>query len=206
MKFVLCVHAAAILALVACSSDETENTLERKYGQLTASLGTEAFAGSFGPDSTVAVYSPHVGQLTIEGNRWTHGWVEVVRLTMVCLTAPDTGTYRISRGFYTPISAGVFRTRIRRWLPRKWRTTNQAFVSDSTIPGVLRLDTLDLKSGAISGSFQVKVRTIEQTPVDTMAVKGIFTGRVRVWDMPRTRPIRFAPDMGRDCEAARTRE
>jgi hypothetical protein len=178
-----------------------------EYGQLTASLGTEAFAGSFGRNSTVAVYSPDVGQLTIEGNRWTHGWAEVVRLTMVCLSAPDTGTYRISTDFYTPISAGVFRTRIRRWLPRKWRTTNYAFVSDSTNPGILRLDTLDLKSGAISGSFQVKMRTIERKPVDTMAVKGTFAGRVvRVSHMPRTRPIRFAPDMGRDCEGARTRE
>jgi len=205
MTFALRIQVAGILALYACSTDRTQNSAQRKYGQLTASLGTQAFAGSFGPESTVAVYSPDVGQLTIEGNRWTHGWAEVVRLTMVCQSLPDTGSYRISRDYYTPVSAGVYRTRIRRWLPRKWRTTNYAFVSDSAMPGILRLDTLDLKSGAISGSFQVKVRTIEQKPVETMAVEGIFAGRVRVWERPPTRPIRFAPDRGRDCEGARTR-
>jgi hypothetical protein len=193
----------AILAIYACSADVNQSAPEKRFGFLTASLGTESFAGTLGPDSTVAEYNPEVGQLTIGGRRGGRDWTEAVELTMVCQSAPDTGAYRVSTSFYTPVSAGVYRLRIRRWLPRRWRTTNHAFTSDSTVPGILRLDTLDLKSGAISGSFRVRVRTIDQTPVDGIYATGFFSGRVRTSMLHQTRPVKFAPDMGRDCTGAK---
>jgi hypothetical protein len=190
--------------MFACSVDATRRPPERKFGYLTASLDAESFTGTFGPDSTVAVFNPDFGQLQIEGNRRGRSWWEVVRVTMVCQRTPNQGAYRISTPFFTPVSAEVHRTNIRRWLPRQWRTTNHSFISDSITPGILRLDTLDLKSGAISGSFLVRVRTIDQKPVDSLFVTGVFTGRVRPSSFRSTRPVRFSPEMGRDCESAKS--
>jgi hypothetical protein len=196
---------AILLTLSACTTDVTHGVPEKEFGHLTASLGGHSFSGTFGPDSTVAIYDADVGQLQIEGNRRVGGWSEVVRLVMVCESIPDPGAYRVSAPFFTPVSAGVYRTRIRRWLPRRWATAIHFFLSDSMPPGILQLDTLDLKSGAISGTFRVGVRTVNRTPVDTLFVTGAFTGRVRTSTMPRTRPIRFSPQMGRDCKGAKSR-
>jgi hypothetical protein len=197
-------HGAAILlALAACFAEITHGTPDRQFGYLTASLGTESFAGSFGPDSTVAIYDPEMGQLQIEGDRRTGSSNDVVRIVMICDAALEPGTYRIAAPFFTPVSAGVYRTRIRRWLPRRWARTFQFFITDSVPSGILELDTLDLKSGAISGRFRVGVRTVNEQPANSLFIAGGFTGRVRTSSIARTRPTKFSPQMGRDCNAAK---
>ena len=195
---------AILFALSACSTEVAHGVHDPQFGQLTASLGTESFVGTFGHDSTVAVYDPEVGQLQIEGNRRTKGRSDLVRLVMICEASPEPGTYRVAAPFFTPVSAGVFRIRIRRWLPRRWARTFQFFISDSMPPGVLELDTLDLQSGAISGRFRVGVRTVNEKHADSLFVSGAFRGRVRTSGLHRKRPIQFSPQMGRDCDAAKS--
>jgi hypothetical protein len=177
-----------------------------QFGFLTASLDGRSFWGSFGPDSTVAIYNPEFGQLQIEGNRYDGDSSEVVRLQMTCEGTPEAGSYVVSASFFTPVSGGVFQTYHRRWMPRwmaVWRTRIHFLISDSVPLGVLELDTLDLESGAISGQFSFWVRTVNQKPVDRMFVTGAFRGRVRTLSNPQSAPVRFSPLMGRDCKGAR---
>jgi len=177
-----------------------------EFGRLTASLSGKPFSGGFGPDSTVAAYNQDVGQLQIEGGRRIGEWSEVVRLVMICDSIPERGSYPIASQL-SPVSAGVYKTRLRRWLPRSGRTTTHFFISDSMPQGVLNLDSLDLAAGIIRGRFSVGVRTFNQKPADTLFVTGAFSGRVRTTRrMASTRPIRWTPLQGRDCKGVKTRE
>lgn len=193
-----------MLALGACFTDRKSGEPPGEFGQLTASLNGRPFRGAFGPDSTVAIYSAAAGQLQIEGKRRVGEWTEVVGLVMICENTPGPGVYRVSAPS-TPVSARVYRIRIRRWLPRPWRFTGHFYISDSMPPGTLNVDTLDFSSGAISGRFSVGVRTYNKKPADSLFVTGAFAGRVLTPKSSRDRPIRWSPQQGRDCNSAKAR-
>jgi hypothetical protein len=47
------------------------------------------------------------------------------------------------------------------------------------------------------------VRTVNDKEVDSMIINGVFSGRLRSLRFPGPRPIKWAPEMRRDCNAAK---
>jgi hypothetical protein len=191
------------------------------FGRVTALLGAAPVVGAWGPDSVVAVYSARSGTLQIDGARLgggAAGPLPLVRVMMSCAAAPRPGVYRVA-GTQTPVHVAAYlrpRGLLAVWphlrvaWPRLgvvWPRSDagRALLSDSTPPGVLALDTLDLTGGRIYGRFRAAVRSYNRTPAESLAVAGTFWGRVRTLDdgaWPGGQP-RWAPGFDRDCAAAR---
>jgi hypothetical protein len=190
--------------LSACTTPVTENEGNVSFGQLAAKLNGESFVGSFGPDSTIALYSPNVGQIQIEGDKRVSGQRPlVVRLQMRCTEFPKTGGYPIG-SLFSPVAAEAFlnpSTWDRIWpLRRRYR---RSFISDSMPPGRLELESIDTVAGVIKGRFAVQLRSFNRAPAETLNVRGAFFGRLRVQRMLGERVPRWAPEFDRDCERVR---
>jgi hypothetical protein len=188
---------------------------------MTALLGGAPVVGAFGPDSVVAVYGAHSGTLQIEGARvggGAGGSLPILRVVMSCAAAPGPGVYPVAGG-RTPVHAEAYLPP--RGVPAVWPRVvdvwprfgalgprvgaSRGFHSDSTPPGVLELDTLDLAGGRIYGRFRAAVRSYDGVPAASLGVVGTFWGRVRTVEYPAPPGgrARWAPGFDRDCAAAR---
>ena len=200
---------ALAVGCAACAGERDGPAREPapQFGRVTALLGTTPVVGAWGRDSVVAVYAPDAGTLQIDGARLSGRRLPTVRLMMSCAAPPAPGVYPV-RGLGTSIHAEAYLDRGGRgawWAPWSRRPADRAFLSDSTPPGVLELDTLDLAGGRVYGRFRMVVRSFNRVPAESLAATGTFWGRVRTVDFSRwrTHPLRWAPDMDRNCAAIR---
>jgi hypothetical protein len=195
---------SGVLLLGACTTPVTGNENTVAFGQLAAKLNGESFVGSFGPDSTIALYNPIVGQIQIEGDKRVSGQRPlVVRLQMRCTDLPKLGSYPIGNPF-SPVAAEAFLN------PSIWdrvwplhRREIRSFISDSMPPGRLELESIDTTAGVIKGRFAVKLRSFNRAPAETLDVRGAFFGGLRVTRRLGERVPRWAPEFNRDCERIR---
>jgi hypothetical protein len=195
--------SVAVLTVAACTSRVSDSEPRFEFGKLRADLNGSEFAGIFGRDSVLAVWSQSPGQLQIQGDK--RGWsrTEQVRVTMRCIALPQPGTYAIGNPF-SPVSAEAFiaptlRQRIWPLHGAKFR----AFLSDSMPPGSLVLETVDSANRVIKGRFSAALRSVNRTPAETLSVHAAFFGRLDLLPLfpgPKvSRPARFQ----NDCERIR---
>jgi hypothetical protein len=167
---------------------------------MRASLNGRDFIGMFARDSIVAMWHGSVGQLQIHGAERNSG---TVRLILRCGALPKAGIYAIG-AISSPASAHAVMK------PTLWQriwplrgTRSRAFLSDSSAPGTLVLDTVDSAKAIVKGHFKMVLRSVDRTPAETLSVDGTFFGRLYIGQPFPERKMRWAPGMRTDCERIR---
>jgi hypothetical protein len=174
-----------------------------EFGKMRATLNGREFAGSFGRDSTLAVWIAPIGQLQIEGDKRVHVLRrEMIRLTMRCAALPRAGTYSIG-GRFSPVSAEalVGPTLWERIWPLRG-ANYRAFFSDPMSQGVLILDAVDSANAIVEGHFSVALRGVNRSP-ETLLVRGTFFGRVDLIERSSRHEAKWPPRFRTDCERIR---
>jgi len=192
----------AALAISGCASHSDEEP-PFEFGKLRAKVNGSHFAGSFAPDSVIAIWDSSVRQMQIEGDQRQGQPPDLVRVTMRCIGLPRPGNYAI-RNLFSPVSAEAFvpPTRWQRMWPYRGIRL-RAFLSDSMPAGVLALDEVDSANRIIKGHLNVSLRTFNRTPAETLNVRGSFFGRLDVGRPSPGARGRWAPPFQADCERIR---